>query len=280
MAEPPPTPEEFLPHPDGQRWGAQRWGPTPAEAATKGYPPVLLLPGFTEDHSIFRATGATLGAAGYPTLAVDLPGQSHTPLRDKQPDLDAVATWLVAGLRAWQPGPCVVVGHSMGGYLALALAEVAPSQVKGLGLWHSAAAPDDPDMLAQRERAQAFLHKHGSEVFAQGLIPQYFGAENKALSAPAVALAAAQPPQALIQHLQWMARRPDRQPVLKQFAGPVLLLQGTEEPRYPRPLLEAEAAMPLHSTLRWVPAAHMGMYEAPEACHAELITWLDSHFQG
>lgn len=93
---------------------------TELHATTTGSgPPVVLLHGMGDDSSVWDQTVADL-AGDFACTAVDLPGHGRSPAPDDPgayrreavlEDLDEVLG---------QTGPALVVGHSLGGYLALA----------------------------------------------------------------------------------------------------------------------------------------------------------------
>lgn len=85
---------------------------------------VLLLHGVRTSRTMWRAQVGALEAAGHRALAVDLPG--HGERRGERFTLEAADRTVHEGVRALGPGPVVVVGLSLGGYVALhALAQDA-----------------------------------------------------------------------------------------------------------------------------------------------------------
>jgi pimeloyl-ACP methyl ester carboxylesterase len=94
-------------------------------------PPVVFLHGAggTHQHWLYQVRDLTPS----PTYALDLPGhgRSEGPGRDC---IMAYGDWVVAFLDAAGIDKTVLVGHSMGGGIALDLALRAPSRLAGLGL--------------------------------------------------------------------------------------------------------------------------------------------------
>ncbi len=56
--------------------------------------------------------------------------------------MESMAAFAWQALQAEGLSSAVVIGHSMGGYIALAFAEAYPDAVEGLGLFSSTARPD------------------------------------------------------------------------------------------------------------------------------------------
>ena len=96
-----------------------------------GRPPVVFIHGAggTHQHWLFQVRDL----AQAPTYAIDLPGhgRSETPGRDS---IQAYAGWLIAFLDAVELEQVVLVGHSMGGGVALCTSMQFPDRVQGLGL--------------------------------------------------------------------------------------------------------------------------------------------------
>jgi pimeloyl-ACP methyl ester carboxylesterase len=109
-------------------------------------PTVLLLHGFGTSAEAWRATGDTLAEAGYRALAFDCLGfgRSDKP-RDAPYSLELIAGLYAEALERLGGNRAVVVGHSMGGKYALAMALLHPDRVSSLALVSSdgfaAAAP-------------------------------------------------------------------------------------------------------------------------------------------
>src|SRR5215217_7471757 len=58
-----------------------------------------------------------------------------------------------------------LIGHSMGGYIALAFAEKYPDMLEGFGLFNSTAYADDEAKKHQRNQTIELLRNHGTETF-------------------------------------------------------------------------------------------------------------------
>ncbi|WP_445600312.1 alpha/beta fold hydrolase [Azospirillum sp. A39] len=99
----------------------------------RGGTPVLLLHGFAGDLLTWQFVAAALAAAR-PVYAVDLPGHGQSTLDVGDGAVDGFALWLDRLLDALDVPRAHVVGHSMGGYVALCLARHAPRRVAGLSL--------------------------------------------------------------------------------------------------------------------------------------------------
>lgn len=131
----------------GLEHGVIRWGPDSAD-------PVVLLHGFADSAATFQFLADEIDP-GLPLLALDwrgFGGSAHAPdgywFPDYCADLEAVLE------RFCTAGPARIVGHSMGGNVAMAYAGVRPRRVRGLVNLEGIGLPrtqssQAPDRLAQ-----------------------------------------------------------------------------------------------------------------------------------
>lgn len=95
--------------------------------------PVLLLHGFGGDLNSWMFNQAAL-AAERPVHALDLPSHGGSPLIDMAKGVPMLTRAVVAGLDALGIAKAHVVGHSLGGAIALFLARIVPGRVASLTL--------------------------------------------------------------------------------------------------------------------------------------------------
>lgn len=101
--------------------------------AGSGDTTLLLLHGFGESMTTWRALFDPLSAT-WRVVAIDLPGFGVSEKPDTSYSLPAMTERLSRFIDRWIQGPLVVVGHSMGGELAAALALARPDRVNLLVL--------------------------------------------------------------------------------------------------------------------------------------------------
>lgn len=126
-----------------KRVHAANGGIEPAEDA----PLVVLVHGAGMDSTVWQLQTRYLSNRGAAALAVDLPGHG----RSQGPALDDIAqlgSWLGEFIATLDRGPALVVGHSMGTFVALEMAAAEPDLVRGLVLMGTASAmPVHPQLL-------------------------------------------------------------------------------------------------------------------------------------
>ncbi|WP_402466478.1 alpha/beta fold hydrolase [Isoptericola aurantiacus] len=237
--------------------------------------PLVLLHGFPLDLRMWRPVAAELGDR-VRVIAVDLPGQGHSDIGSLPPTLEAAADAVHDTLRAQGEGNAVVVGLSMGGYVALALAERHPELVHGLGLVDTKSTADDEEARANRYRIARTVTDEQSTDAVAGMRSKLLGPtsamERRALYPTLDAWIRAQSPAGVAWAQNAMAARPDRTSVLESFDGPVAVVVGAEDQITPVADAHHMVDAARDAVLTVVPnAAHLSAVEEPAAVAKALL---------
>jgi pimeloyl-ACP methyl ester carboxylesterase len=127
----------------------------------------------------------------------------------------------------------VLIGHSMGGYVALAFAELYPNVVKGIVLVNSTARADSDERKRNRDRAIVAV-KQNYSAFIRMSIANLFSEENRERLADVieeVKLEALKTPlQGIVASLEGMKIRKDREVILHFAPYPIQLILGKKDP--------------------------------------------------
>lgn len=232
---------------------------------------VVLLHPFPVDHRFWDPVAQRLEAAGHQVMAPDLPGFGQ---RAAEPG------WTMNGeadrLAAQVPEGATVVGLSMGGYLALALARRHPQALGALVLADTRAEGEAPEGLEARRAAAAGLMSAGTQEFVEAFVPRAMWPG----AAPAAVerlrqLASAQTAQAMADATLAIASRDDQVDLLPAIAVPTLVVVGEHDAVTPPELSTAMAAAIPDARLAVMgDAGHMTALEHPEE-FAELVMSLD-----
>jgi pimeloyl-ACP methyl ester carboxylesterase len=203
----------------------------------------------------------------YRVICPDLPGFGNSPLSDSIQSLEEVAERLEHFLDDQHIQHPIVLGHSLGGYMALALLERMGDRIQAIGLLHSTAYADDLEKKEMRNRVLTFLNKHGAAKFVSSFVPQLFPEHRREELGDAMAHAIEDGQRSslegLLAYTVAMRDRQDRIAVLQQFAGPKLLLAGTEDGSVKIDSSRAQQKYFTHYTeLEGV--GHLGMVEEKE----------------
>ncbi|PRZ04832.1 pimeloyl-ACP methyl ester carboxylesterase [Isoptericola sp. CG 20/1183] len=231
--------------------------------------PLVLLHGFPLDHRMWVAMVDEL-PQGPRVIAVDLPGHGHSDLGQLPASLDATADLVHATLREQGEGNAVVVGLSMGGYVALAMAERHPGFVRGLGLVDTKSTADDDAARDGRLRVAAAVEATQTLDAVMGMPAKLLGPtselERRSLYPTVYAWIRSQGLSGVAWAQRAMAARPDRTDVLRSFGGPVAVVVGAEDQVTTVDDARHMAGAARDATLAVVPnAAHLSAVEEPAA---------------
>jgi pimeloyl-ACP methyl ester carboxylesterase len=239
--------------------------------------PVVLLHGFGEDGTIWQNQIEFL-KNHFQLIVPDLPGSGRSAVISNQlaVGIEGYAEALRLILLEEKTNNCVVIGHSMGGYITLALAEKYPQLLKAFGLFHSSAFADNEEKKAIRLKAIEFIKKNGAYEFLKTSIPGLFlQPEGYKPCIDLVEKAKQFTCEALIQYYQTMIARPNRTEVLKGFAGPVLFVIGEHDKAIPFEQSLQQCYLPAQSHIHILRnSAHMGMWEEAEKANIALFQFL------
>lgn len=176
----------------------------------------------------------------------------------------------------------VIIGHSMGGYIALEYAAQHPEEVQGLGLFHSSAAADSEQKKKERDKTRSFIGEKGTAAFIRNFYPnmftERFKLENADLIAQNIRRYSDLDPEALMAATESMKNRRDHTETLKSFTFPVFQILGSQDSFVPlTKALEQTALLQKPSTLILNDTAHAGMFENPQICADFINYYLGTH---
>ena len=137
---------------------------------------VVLLHGFLGSSKIWEKTVQDLSRS-YRVISIDLPGHGQTPCFGYAHSMDLMAKCVKAVMDSLRVKKYVIIGHSLGGYVGLAFADLFPDSLRGLCLFHSTAYPDSEEKKKDRLRA-INLVKANKSVYTKNTIRNLFAAKN------------------------------------------------------------------------------------------------------
>lgn len=226
----------------------------------KGFP-VVLIHGFCETHEVWTRFAQQL-AKDFRVISVDLPGFGNSKsLPDNFSVADAGAK-IVELLDQLTIQKCVTIGHSLGGYVTLAMVKQQVSLFSGFGLFHSTAFADSEERKAARNKVIEFVSNNGVAAFIETFIPPLFHNKANPDIPFAVKMALQTKQETLTGYAQAMRDRPDLTSVIQKFTGPVLFIAGEKDTVIPPEALEKQAKLAAKPHLHILSkTAHMGMFE-------------------
>ncbi len=240
-----------------------RYGP-PAEDPA---PALVLLHGFPLDS---RMWGYAISAMPeVPVVTIDAPGFGASP--EIEGGLEECADAVAATLSAAGMPRAVVAGLSMGGYLALALAERHPGVLAGIGLLDTKASADPPQARARRlEMADAALGEDGARVVAPMVGTLLATEAPEAVRTEVSTWLTHAPPSGIAWAQRAMAARPDRLAALRHLDVPALVLRGAQDATASLADHEEMAAALGTPVVQVDGAGHLSAVESPHEVAAHL----------
>ncbi len=238
--------------------------------------PILLLHGIGGRAALWAASLAAL--APRRVIAMDMPGYDGT--RPALDGFEALADAAVALLDAQGVAQADVVGHSLGGMIALEMALRHPASVRRLVIVASSPAFGSRDP-AFRESFLAARQKPldagiGMAGVAAALVPGMLGPLADPAAAPAAMAAMASVDEAAYRATLATLTSFDRRPDLPRVTQPTLLIAGeADQTAPPRGMARMAEAMPDARLLVIPGVGHLLPLEAPGVFHAALHEFLN-----
>ncbi len=236
-------------------------------------PAVVFLHGFLENSSMWEVYEERLNHR-FKVLAIDLPGHGKTTCFGYVHSMELMAEMVLGVLKKEKLRKVSFVGHSMGGYVALAFAEAYPDMMKGLCLFFSTARADTKVKKEGRNKAISLV-KRNAKSFVRHSIPLLFRPKNrilfrdeiKALKSEALRTSK----QGIIAALEGMKIRDDREIVIKFAPYPVHFVIGEKDPIIPLDQIMEQLRDKPHISYKVIKGCgHMGHIEEREWCWEEI----------
>lgn len=241
--------------------------------------PVVLLHGFAEDGTIWQ--DQILFLRQHCLLIVpDLPGSGESSILTKEnATVEDYAECVHALLEFENIDKCILLGHSMGGYITLAFAEMFPDKLAAFGFVHSTAVADNEEKRNTRKKAIKLIEEYGVYPFIKNTIPNLFSDTFKKDHPERVAKFIDKgrkfSKEALIQYYTAMINRPDRSDVLKNSGVPVLFIIGSEDVAIPLEDLLKQVHLPKISFIHIIfDVGHMSMWENSGELNTHLLEFI------
>ena len=232
---------------------------------------VVLLHGFLENSTMWDQIASELVKKNR-VICIDLLGHGQTGCLGYIHTMEQMAEAVEAVLQYLKIRRSIFIGHSMGGYVALAFAEQHPDALKGLCLLNSTAKGDSAEKKRNRDRAIKAV-KQNHKTFVRMSIPSLFRPKNKKLFAKEIAVlkkeALRTPAQGIVAALEGMKIRDHRDMLLHFSPYKKLLIIGKKDPVLDYDSLIDQVKNTEVEVVEF-PDGHMSHIENYEACLFEL----------
>lgn len=245
--------------------------------------PILLVHGFPLDGELWRPQIDGL-AGDYRIIVPDLRGFGQS-MPSVEATMEEYAADLAALLDELGVDSAVVVGLSMGGYVALAFERLYSERLLGLVLVDTRAQADSREARAGRVTTALRVKEHGSAVLADDMLEKLLSPAARERQPELVEtvreMIARQPVEGVVAALHGMAGRPDSRPMLGEVSVPTLVVVGADDPITPesdaQAMVDAIPGAELHVLPR---AAHLSNLEQPADFNSRLREFLETRVKG
>lgn len=247
---------------------------------------IVLLHGFCGSSQYWHKVCPLLSEHYY-VIMPQLRGHSASSISTGTYSMEMMADDIYEIIQHFHIDKCVMFGHSLGGYVALAFAEKYSDRLLGLGLVHSTALPDHEQAITARKQAITEIQKVGIEQYIMKLVPSLYSEskhdEMQEEIRQTVAIGLDMTPEGAIHTLEGMMERPDRSHVLIEAGYPILLVAGAEDQIIPPYIsFSINGKVVTDSTFRYPHilentfenVAHMSMLEVPNQLARVMANYL------
>ena len=236
---------------------------------------LFLLHGFLENKEMWNAVGKVL-ATKYRVIAIDLLGHGKSDCLGYVHTMEDQADMLFALASHLKLRKISLAGHSMGGYIALAFAELYPDYVRHLILINSTARADSEERKINRDRAVEAVKKN-SATFIRLAIANLFPVDSQKILRSKIehliSSALQTPLQGIIAALEGMKIRQDREVLLHFGPYPKLIIAGNKDTIIPIGEIY-EQTEKTDTQVKALNCGHMAIIEAQEAVSSLLQAFL------
>lgn len=215
-------------------------------------------------------------------VTLDLPGHGISVVEGECHSMEFLADTVAAGICALGIDRCTVVGHSMGGYVALALCERHPDLLDGLVLLSSTPNADTPEKQENRRREIEIVKSGRKELLARVAPAAGFAEENRTRLRDAIEDLTEQvyvtEDAGIVALLNGMIARKDRNELLRTTRVPVLFVLGRKDGYIPTEVAERMVAEHPEAQVAWLEhSGHMGFLEEPETTAEALLRFVGAN---
>ena len=195
-------------------------------------PAIVLLHGFLENSSMWNKIAKVLSKKNR-IICIDLLGHGKTENHGYIHTMNEQAIMVKAVLKQLRLRKCILVGHSMGGYIALSFSKLFPEYVKGISLMNSTAFPDSIEKILNRNRAIKAV-KQNHKTFVRIAIPLLFSEENRSIFTNEIKKITNEAllisPQGITASLEGMKIREDLTSIYQNSNFPIQMVIGKQDP--------------------------------------------------
>jgi pimeloyl-ACP methyl ester carboxylesterase len=227
--------------------------------------PVVLLHGYLETSEIWQSFAERM-AANFRVITVDFPGHGFSDSCGATYTMEFMAAVVRELVESLDLDKVFLTGHSLGGYVALAFADLYPELLSGYCLFHSQPFPDTPETIEKRMREIALAEEGNKEMFYPVNITRMYAASNHEIFSEAIRrskeIASKLSDRGIIAVLNGMMSRPSRLSVMEKGNVPCLWILGASDNYISCEAIQKRVNLPHNARLVVLSnSGHMGFIE-------------------
>jgi len=237
---------------------------------------VVLLHGFLENSTMWNPFVSKLTKRNR-IITIDLLGHGKTECLGYIHSMEEMAEVVKAVLSKLRLRRIVLIGHSMGGYVALAFTEKYSKNIKGLCLMNSTAIADSKEKKINRDRGIIAV-KQNHKSFIRISISNLFRPKNRTIFKEEIEKVKEEalkiPVQGIVAALEGMKARKNRTQILKSKLFNKMMIIGTHDPVLDQESLKMQTKDTDVKIVQF-PDGHMSHIENKEVFLREIVHFIE-----
>jgi len=190
---------------------------------------IVFLHGYLESKEIWDGFAERFSLQNR-VVCIDIPGHGKSESQKSIITVDFMAKAVNAVLKYLGIEKCILIGHSMGGYVTLAFLELFHKKLESFCLFHSHPYKDPKQIVNKRIREIELVTKGKKDIIASASIPKAFADSNinrfSAEIEKVIQIAVHTDSEGIIACLKGMIKRKDRTVLLKNTSIPYIVIAG------------------------------------------------------
>lgn len=247
----------------------------------KGDCTIVLLHGYLESLDTWDEFTSLLSPK-FRVVAIDLPGHGVSEVKGEIHTMEFLADTVHAALHVLGVEKAVLVGHSMGGYVALEYLRKYADFLSGIVLFHSTPNPDSEKKQNDRLREIELIRAGKKELLARSFPQIGFAPQNRERLDWAIEQLSEQicmtEEEGIVAILNGIRERTDLNDVMRTSNVPELILLGRHDEYITPEIAEKMLSDHPQAHVVWLEnSGHMGFIEEPEASADAIISFVSEH---
>lgn len=238
---------------------------------------IVLLHGYLESLDVWDEFTSLLAPSAR-VIAIDLPGHGVSEVKGETHTMEFLADTVRAALDTLDVQRAVLVGHSMGGYVALEFLRKYPDRLAGLVLLHSTPNADSEKKREDRLREIALIEGGKKELISKSFPHVGFAPQNRFRLSRYIQELSEQivmtEDEGIVAILRGLRERRDLNDTMRNSSVPQLIILGRHDEYITPPVAEALVAAQPQAQVVWLEnSGHMGFIEEPQTTADAILSF-------